>query len=94
MDRQRDVLAVHLRDHAVHLVLCRLVVRIHKAVGVSVQSVVVEDRAELAPSGRGDEGVRLQGRLALLVVRGQVGLEIVEILESIVMSDFRLVTLA
>lgn len=69
-------------------------IRIYEAVGVSVQSVVVEDRAELAASGRGDEGVGLQGRLALLVVRGQVGLEIVEVLESIVMSDFRLVTLA
>ena len=61
-------------------------VGIDKAISVAVQTIVVEDRSELSSRRRRNECVGLQGRFSLLVVGREVGLEVVEVLESWVLT--------
>jgi hypothetical protein len=75
------VLAVEFRDHPVDLIVCRFVIGIDKAVGVAVQTIIVQDRSNFSSRGRSDECVRLQGRFSLLVVGREIGLEVVEVLQ-------------
>jgi hypothetical protein len=46
--QELDALAVEFSDHPVNLLVRRLVVGVHEAVGVAIQAVVVEDGSDLA----------------------------------------------